>query len=326
MTCHTESKSNTHAQQRVWPVLQSECWQVIFSRSEKWEWTWCCRRLPHNFDEEGVLRLWRIKPKFTRQHGAEPRESHHPFAVSPNPLGTWKICSALYCSSKASDTVLLVKWLHGFISVNILNPIVDGYAEVSRQMQQVCGATLWLNNNKTYSHGLWMPHSCVIFFAWTAWHFFVVAQFWDGGPSRWGSRLSSWSPSTTHYTIWPFMFENNFCRGHHLSSNPARTVNEDFLGRIARLSRRVGLRLMDLCLIECYFLKTVSLLYGQDMNKQTDQQEWGSNGTSKNDAIMRNGSRCSSDIYEHAFCLTWFSTSLDSSSCWGPGHLMWQPC
>ena len=52
------------------------------------------------------------------------------------------LISAPYCSSQASDTVLLVKWLHRFISLNILNLIVDGYAEVSRQMQQVCGATL----------------------------------------------------------------------------------------------------------------------------------------------------------------------------------------
>lgn len=197
----------------------------------------------------------------------------------------------------------------------------DDNAEILIQMPQICGATLGLKKHTAVG-----PRDCGRLFTWAAWRFFVERQFWEGGPLRWGSRLSSWSPSTTHYTIWPFMFENNFCRGHHLSSNPARTVNEDFLGRIARLSRRVGLRLMDLCLIECYFLKTVSLLYGQDMNKQTDQQEWGSNGTSKNDAIMRNGSRCSSDIYEHAFCLTWFSTSLDSSSCWGPGHLMWQPC
>lgn len=126
----------------------------------------------------------------------------------------------------------------------------DDNAEILIQMPQICGATLGLKKHTAIG-----PRDCGRLFTWAAWRFFVERQFWEGGPLRWGSRLSSWSPSTTHYTIWPFMFENNFCRGHHLSSNPARTVNEDFLGRIARLSRRVGLRLMDLCLIQCYFLK-----------------------------------------------------------------------
>lgn len=47
---------------------------------------------------------------------------------------------APFCSSKASDMVL-IKWLHWFVSLNILNSIGDG-------------TTLGLN--KTYSHGPWV--------------------------------------------------------------------------------------------------------------------------------------------------------------------------
>lgn len=50
---------------------------------------------------------------------------------------------APFCSSKASDMVL-IKWLHWFVSLNILNSIVDG-------------TTLGLN--KTYSHGPWVLFS-----------------------------------------------------------------------------------------------------------------------------------------------------------------------
>ena len=85
----------------------------------------------------------------------------------------------------------------------------------------------------------------------------------EGGPLRWGSGLSSWSPSTAHYTIRAFMFEYIFRRKPHLwvillwqaamSTRACSVVLHSYLG-VYRF------RLVDLRIIQPYFLKIKSIL------------------------------------------------------------------
>ena len=171
------------------------------------------------------------------------------------------LVSAPYCSSKASDTVLLVKWLHWFVSLNIFNPIVDGYSEILRQMQQVCGATLGLN--KTYGHGLWMPRDCGRLF-------YVNCMTLLRGYTVLGRRcitmgIRAFIMKPKHHALHHLAFHirKQLLSEASLVSNPTMTScdsNEDFLGRISRLSRRVGFRLVDLRVIQRYFMKINALL------------------------------------------------------------------
>ena len=160
---------------------------------------------------------------------------------------TCDLISAPYCSSKASDTVLLVKWVHRFISLNILNPIVDGYAEVLRQIHLWCYP--WTQQNIEP----WAVDAHLFYMNYMTFCGYAAV---DGGPLR-------WSPSTAHYTFWAFMFEDIFCRKPHLrvillwqaamSTRTFSVVSHSYLG-VYRF------RLVDLRGIQTYFLKIKSIL------------------------------------------------------------------
>ena len=152
-----------------------------------------------------------------------------PFSKS---FWTCDLISAPYCSSKASDSVLLVKWLHRCISLNILNPIVDGYAEILRQMH------LWCYPRTQQNIEPWAVDACYL--TWTTWRL-VVTQLWkevhyhgDQGFHH-EAQARALHHSAFHVRI-------HFSSEASLVSNPAVAscyVNEGFFGRIALLSRRV---------------------------------------------------------------------------------------
>ena len=148
---------------------------------------------------------------------------------------TCDLISAPYCSSKASDSVLLVKWLHRFISLNILNPIVDGYAEILRQMH------LWCYPRTQQNIEPW---------AVDAWMLAILHELHDvlwlrscGRRSiTMGIRAFIMKPKHRALHHSGFHVRIHFSSEASLVSNPAVAscyVNEGLFGRIALLSRRV---------------------------------------------------------------------------------------
>ena len=261
------------------------------SHSDKWDWTWCCRSClillmrKGFFDLEGSSQIY---PTDLTEHtatslcGAEPNERHHPFAVFPNPFGTWKISSVhpvavqkhlTRCCLSSGPTGLYrwTSWIRLLMAMLKCNKFV----------------VLPWDSTKHTAMGWGCHGTVVVFFTRAELHdvssllrsFGTEVQY-DGGQ---GFHHETQVPCIT-----PLMLS-----GASLVRNPTITscdVNEDFLGRITRLSKRVGFRLVDLRDIQRYFLKINCLLRKRN-EKAKGTQEWGSNGTSKSDAILRNDSQ-----------------------------------
>ena len=147
--------------------------------------------------------------------------------------------------------MVLIKWLHWFVSLNILNSIVDG-------------TTLGLN--KTYSHGPW-----VLFFpelhAASSWLRSFGTEVHYGEDQ--GFNHEAQAPRITPLGLKTLLWQA--CQGG-----------------LFRLYRAL---LVDLRAYAVLFPEDQSVHLRKEINKQEGPPEWGSNGKSKSDATMKNDSR-----------------------------------
>ena len=171
------------------------------------------------------------------------------------------LISAPWASCKGSDSVLLLKWLRHFVKLNLGNPMVAGHDRLLNEMLQVLDASLDIG--MIYEHKLFLERAC-------ARRLYVSILTMLRGYTRLGQRAIAakirafiLKPKAhgMHHVAKKLQLELN--KGSTLIPNPAIyscDINEDFLGRISRLSRRVGFRLCDLRVIHRYFFKIVALL------------------------------------------------------------------
>lgn len=168
--------------------------------------------------------------------------------------------SAPWVSSKGSDTMLLLRFCCFFLNLNIINPHVDGYKDMLRDMLEVCQSAV--NLTMVHSHGAWLERDC-------ARKLYVDLMIVLRGYAALGEQV-------INMQIRAFIIKPKHHGLHHLAvglktaleegavliPSPqiyACETNEDFIGRISRLSRRVGFRLCDLRVCQRVFLKTHAL-------------------------------------------------------------------
>ena len=171
------------------------------------------------------------------------------------------LVSAPWSNSKGSDTVLLLQWLVFTLKLNIQSPVVAGYDLLLQQMLQVCQSCLDLK--MVHHHKLWMDRPC-------AKKFYVAVMTLLRGYVVLGRRsldlgIRGFIQKPKHHALHHIALEVRYrlVQGDTLIANPQMTaceMNEDFMGRISRLSRRVGFRLVDLRVAQRYFLKVRALV------------------------------------------------------------------
>lgn len=169
--------------------------------------------------------------------------------------------SAPWASSKASDTRLLLKWLVWFLRLNLKSPSVSGFDQHLKHMLEVCESTLDIN--LTHHHGLWLERACAQRLYTSMMTCLRGYAYLGTAAIRYGIRSFIQKPKQHALHHVAHKLKKQLLKGATLVCSPqtfACDVNEDFIGRISRLSRRVGFRLCDLRVSQRYCLKIAALL------------------------------------------------------------------
>ena len=169
--------------------------------------------------------------------------------------------SAPWVNSKGSDTCLLIQWLLWFLKLQLIQPTVSGHEALLRRMLQTAENAIGMN--MMHVHGLWMERECarLLYVRMMS----TLRGYVDLGRKAIRLGTHAFMVKPKHHALHHLAvhLRQQLESGCTLISNPQLTacdVNEDFLGRISRLSRRVGFRKVDKHVIDRYFLKIPSLL------------------------------------------------------------------
>ena len=162
---------------------------------------------------------------------------------------------------KGSDSMLLLEWLIFTLKLNLQSPAVEGHSGLLKRMLQLCQASLSLK--MIHSHKLWLERDCarqLYAHIMTTLRAYAVCARDAIALKVQAFRLKPKFHALHHIGVF---LKSQLVRGNTLICNPqmyACEPNEDFVGRISRLSRKVNIRLCDKRVYERYFLKVVSLL------------------------------------------------------------------
>ena len=173
------------------------------------------------------------------------------------------LVSAPWAQSKGSDTVLLLEWLQFLLQLQICDPVVAGHESLLRSFKQVCDAGLGLR--LVHHHGLFLERDCARLLYINLMTLLRGYSFL--GRRRCleiGYRAFIQKPKLHALHHQAFALKSALERGQVLILSPQATaceVNEDFIGRVSTLSRRVGFRMCDLHVCERMFLKVNALLH-----------------------------------------------------------------
>ena len=164
-------------------------------------------------------------------------------------------------NSKGSDTMLLLRWLLWFCKLQVIAPEVPGHDLLLQGMIQTCQAGLDAFT-LMHTHGLFLERECARYL------YMLLLRLLRG--YRWlgrqalsrGKRGFNLTPKCHALHHCAFSLKTDLESGSVLVPNPQMyscEINEDFLGRISRLSRRVNIRVCDQKVIMRYFLKVRAL-------------------------------------------------------------------
>ena len=169
--------------------------------------------------------------------------------------------SSPWTSSKGSDTILLLRFCCFFLQLNITNPHVHGFEDLLQDMLEVCRSAVSLT--RVHSHGVWLERVC-------ATKLYVDMMTVLRGYAVLGRRVidlgvRAFVHKPKHHALHhlAMALQSSLRSGCCLVLSPqvfACEMNEDYIGRISRLSRRVGFRLVDLRVCQRMFMKTYALL------------------------------------------------------------------
>ena len=169
--------------------------------------------------------------------------------------------TAPYTNSKASDSIILLRWLVWFLKLNLSQPAVPGFSKLLRSMPVVCEAVLDLFQI-IHSHNLFLERPCA------ARLYVVMMRILRGYKSLGRQALGMFvhafllKPKAHSLHHLAYSIRSWLETGAPLVLNPEATsceTNEDFVGRVSRLARRVGSMLVDRRVLQRVFLKTRAL-------------------------------------------------------------------
>ena len=163
--------------------------------------------------------------------------------------------SAPWANSKGSDSLILLRWCSFFTKLQMERPTVAGYGELLSCMLQIF--------RLIHSHRLFLERPCASLLYVSMMR--VLRGYKKLGllPLSMHIRAFILKPKTHALHHLAFSIKEALEAGHPIVLNPeahACEMNEDLIGRVSRLSRRVGVRLMNKRVLERYFLKKRALM------------------------------------------------------------------
>ena len=230
------------------------------------------------FDIEGESKDIRVR--FVRAHShfalwcKAERKTPGLRSFSKSFFNMLSLVSAPWVNAKASDTILLLEWLVFYLKLNIRTPAVAGHELLLHQMLQLCESGLALR--MVHHHPLWLERDCARFLYVNMMTVLRAYAFLGKRAIEMNIRAFIQKPKlhALHHLAWTI--KTQLEAGATLIASPqmnACDCNEDFIGRISRLSRRVGFRMCDLHVCERYFLKVSSLLKKRQDNRMAQPRK-----------------------------------------------------
>lgn len=171
------------------------------------------------------------------------------------------LMSAPWSNSKASDTMLLLEWLAFVLRTNLDVPTVHGFENLLKPMLQLCECGLALR--MVHRHPLFLERQCALYFYINAMTVLRAYSYLGQKAIEINIRAFVQKPKCHALHHIAHKVKMHLLTGASVIPSPqiySCDMNEDWIGRVARLSRRVGFRMVDKHVIERYFLKITSLL------------------------------------------------------------------
>ena len=169
--------------------------------------------------------------------------------------------SAPYANSKGGDSMLLLRWLRWFLRLNLQDPVVSGYDQVLRLALYCCDSVLDMFQ-LVHSHKLWLERSCATVLYIHIMRLLRSYKLLGQRSIRLHVRAFMLKPKTHALHHIAYTLKSQLEGGSPLVLNPESAgcePNEDYIGRVSRLSRKVGAQVVDLRVIQRVFLKTRKL-------------------------------------------------------------------
>ena len=165
--------------------------------------------------------------------------------------------SAPWANCKGSDTGLLIQWLQFFIALTLRNPPPEADTGMLRRMQQLCQSYRAIFRSLHF-HGLWMERSC-------ARRLYVEIMRLLRGYQLVGSlclqrtfRAFLQKPKNHALAHTAYHIRQQLAAGAPYIMNCEAyscEQDEDFIGRVSRLSRKVDIRTQGKRVFNRIFLK-----------------------------------------------------------------------
>ena len=171
------------------------------------------------------------------------------------------LVSAPWANSKGSDTKLLLQWLSFTLAIELYHPTVGGHTGLLKAMQQVCSACLGILG--VHRHGLFMERSCARLLYGHILTFLRGYTYLGRRAIQLNIRAFIQKPKCHALHHVGMSLKQQLLTGSELILSPqfaSCDINEDFIGRVSRLSRRVGIRHCDFRVCQRYGYKIVALL------------------------------------------------------------------
>ena len=233
---------------------------VTLMRKGFWDYEGSSRNLPDRFERaHSSFVLW------CKAEGHTPGLRSFTKAFFNMTKG---LMSAPWTSSKGSDTILLLKFCRFFLNLNIQHAHVPGHRDLLLDMLEVCESAL--NLTMVHSHGVWLDRPC-------ATKLYVDMMIVLRGYAVLGRRvidmnIRAFLQKPKHHALHhlAIALKTSLESGCSLVLSPqvfACEINEDYIGRVSRLSRRLGFRLVDLRVCQRIFIKTFALLKRRNQPK-----------------------------------------------------------
>ena len=230
---------------------------VTFARIGLWDSAGCSKNLEDRLQcAHGSFRLWAMANKKT----PGLRSFSKAFFVMKS------YADSPWSNSKGSDTVLLIQWLHWFVSLNLASS-VDGFdlqrygrmlrlfKNTAEQSFEVLGIV--------YSHGLWLSRTCAKHLYGRL--FLLLRGYRALASEALQFRFNAWGLKPKGHALAHVAYEirEQLLAKHKWILNPliwGCEQNEDTVGRVSRLARKVSTRTITKRVLDRYNLKKRALL------------------------------------------------------------------
>ena len=187
--------------------------------------------------------------------------------------------SFAWCSSKGSDTMLLLKFLHWYVSLQLVNPsdISKQHEDFLKVLKHTIESGLAVFKIM-HSHGLWMPRDCSKLLYTRL--MLLLRGYKQLARHAMGLKQSGFGLKPKFHGMHHVAYSIRYDLVHHkaeLVLNPlisACEQNEDTVGRISRLSRKLATKTLTQRLFQRHFLKKGALLRRSRPSRKNKWSNW----------------------------------------------------